>query len=100
MIQANGALAPLFQWESYAGLRSLRKPVEMLWLPNGKHVLAKPLELLASQQGAVDWFRFWLKGEEDSDSAKAEQYARCRELRRLQENGGASDSSGGGRSAD
>jgi len=32
--------------------------------------------LRASQQGNVDWFRFWLKGEEDPDPAKAEQYAR------------------------
>jgi hypothetical protein len=33
----------------------------------------------------LDWFRFWLKGEEDPDPAKAEQYARWRELRKLQE---------------
>jgi hypothetical protein len=31
---------------------------------------------MVSQQGIVDWFAFWLKGEEDSDPAKAEQYAR------------------------
>ena len=40
---------------------------------------------MVSQQGAVDWFRFWLKGEEDLDPAKAEQYTRWRELRKLQE---------------
>jgi hypothetical protein len=28
----------------------------------------------------VDWFRFWLKNEEDPDPAKAEQYKRWREL--------------------
>jgi len=33
----------------------------------------------------VDWMKFWLKGEEDSDPAKAEQYNRWRELRNLQE---------------
>lgn len=33
----------------------------------------------------VDWLRFWLKGEEDSDPAKAEQYARWRKLRKIQE---------------
>jgi len=32
----------------------------------------------------VDWFRFWLKEEEDPDPGKAEQYARWRELRKLQ----------------
>jgi hypothetical protein len=40
---------------------------------------------MASQGGTVDWFRFWLQGEEDPDPAKAEQYARWRELRELQE---------------
>jgi len=33
----------------------------------------------------VDWFCFWLKGEEDPDPAKAEQYKRWRELRKLHE---------------
>ncbi len=32
----------------------------------------------------VDWFRFWLQGYEDPDPAKAEQYKRWRELRKLQ----------------
>jgi hypothetical protein len=34
----------------------------------------------------VDWFCFWLKGEEDPDPDKAEQYKRWRELRKLQSN--------------
>jgi len=33
----------------------------------------------------VDWFCFWLKGEEDTDPAKVEQYVRWRELRKLQQ---------------
>src|SRR5260370_7468998 len=40
---------------------------------------------MVSPQGNVDWFGFWLKGEEDSDPAKAEQYARWGKLRKLQE---------------
>jgi len=39
---------------------------------------------MTSQQGAVDWLSFWLKGEEDPDPAKAEQYKRWHELRKLQ----------------
>jgi hypothetical protein len=46
--------------------------------------LSNPAERLASQGGNVDWFRFWLKGEEDPDAAKAAQYKRWRELRKLQ----------------
>jgi hypothetical protein len=36
-------------------------------------------------QRNLDWFRFWLKDEEDSDPVKVEQYARWRELQKLQE---------------
>jgi hypothetical protein len=39
---------------------------------------------MASQGGSVDWFRFWLQGYEDPDPAKAGQYKRWRELRKLQ----------------
>ncbi len=38
---------------------------------------------LLRQQGAVDWFAFWLKGEADPDPAKAAQYTRWRALRPL-----------------
>jgi hypothetical protein len=40
---------------------------------------------MASQQGDVDWFDFWLNGHEDPDPTKADQYIRWRELRNLQE---------------
>jgi hypothetical protein len=63
----------------------LGKPVELLFLPGASHILAKPWDRIVSQQGNVDWFCFWLKGEEDLDPSKAEQYARWRELRKLQE---------------
>jgi hypothetical protein len=54
-------------------------------LQAGTHVMTNPTQRLTSETINVDWFRFWLKGEEDSDPAKAEQYARWRELRKLQE---------------
>ncbi len=57
----------------------------MLILSEGTYVLSNPAGRLASQGGTVDWFVFWLKGEEDPDPAKAEQYARWRGLRKLQE---------------
>jgi len=37
-------------------LSALGKPVDFLWLPRGTHLLVKPWERLASQQGNVDWF--------------------------------------------
>jgi hypothetical protein len=57
----------------------------MLYMRNGAHVLTKPLELLASQEMTVDWYDFWLNRHEDPNPAKAAQYTRWRELRRIQE---------------
>ena len=59
----------------------------MIMIEDGEHILQKPRDRIVSQEGNVDWFCFWLKGEEDSDPAKMEQYLRWRELRKLQENG-------------
>jgi dipeptidyl aminopeptidase/acylaminoacyl peptidase len=72
-------------WEMFSNLRYLRKPVELFVIPDiqhGFHVLQNPAQRLASQGGTVDWFSFWLKGEEDPDPRKAAQYVRWREFRK------------------
>jgi dipeptidyl aminopeptidase/acylaminoacyl peptidase len=81
-------------WEIHEVLKMLGKPEEFLIFPDGTHNLVKPWERLASQQAAVDWFCFWLKGEEDPDPAKREQYARWRGLRKLQEENDAKGKAG------
>lgn len=68
-------------WDTYALLRRHERPVEYIYFPDGDHVPTKPKERLLSQQGTVDWYRFWLKGEEDPDPAKADRYARWRGMR-------------------
>jgi len=68
-------------WEWYAKLVMLDRPVDLIYIPDGTHLLVKPWERMTSQQGNVDWFCFWLKGEEDSDPAKREQYERWRGMR-------------------
>jgi dipeptidyl aminopeptidase/acylaminoacyl peptidase len=85
------------QWEEYAGLRYLKKPVELLDLgaANYEHVFANPRKQIVAQNATVDWFRFWLKGEEDPDPQKTEQYKRWREMRGLKEESGTSTHSGG-----
>jgi dipeptidyl aminopeptidase/acylaminoacyl peptidase len=80
-IQAIGPDSILGEWEWFEGLKRLGKPVELVYLPSGTHVLIRPWDRMVSQGGAVDWFCFWLKGQEQSDPAKVEQYARWRELR-------------------
>jgi dipeptidyl aminopeptidase/acylaminoacyl peptidase len=73
----------LGEWEWFALLSRMGKPVEMVYLEDGKHELVRPLDRIVAQQGNTDWFRFWLKGEEDLDPVKADQYARWRKLQKL-----------------
>ena len=83
--EAYGAPALFLIWEWFAGLSRLGKAVELVYIPNGAHVLVRPRDRLTSEQGNVDWFSFWLQGYEDPNPAKSEQYRRWRELRMLQE---------------
>jgi len=85
LVVGEGPTSLLFMWEPYAGLRYLRKPVDLVMLHTDEHVLTNPAVRMASQGETVDWFRFWLKDEEDPDPAKAAQYVRWRKLRKLQE---------------
>jgi dipeptidyl aminopeptidase/acylaminoacyl peptidase len=85
-LQANGPASLVSTWDWFSGLTRLEKPVDMLYLPKGSHILEKPKERLASQQSMVDWFAFWLKGEEDPTSLKQKQYSRWRVLRDLAKN--------------
>ena len=83
-LEAHGASGGVSsQWEWFSGLTALQRPVEYFYLPDGEHILVKPWERRASQEGAVDWFSYWLCGYQDPDPAKAEQYQRWRELRTL-----------------
>src|SRR5260370_42093456 len=82
-LEANSPSSLSLVWEWFAGMLRLAKPVELIYMPDGTHVLVKPWNRMTSQQGNVDWFCFWLKGEEDPDPAKAEQYARWHDLLKL-----------------
>jgi len=85
-LEAHGASAGVLElWEWFSGLSRLRKPVEYVYLPDADHMLVRPWERRTSQEGAVDWFRFWLQDYEDPAPAKAEQYKRWHELRKLQD---------------
>ncbi|MGB6450489.1 MAG: Atxe2 family lasso peptide isopeptidase, partial [Steroidobacteraceae bacterium] len=66
----------------YVALLAAGKPVEAYVFPDEYHIKWHPLHKLAAADRAIDWFRFWLKGEEDPAPEKADQYVRWRELRR------------------
>jgi hypothetical protein len=77
--------AAISEWEKFMALKRLHRPVELICQMHGWHPVVRPWDRMTSQQGNVDWMVFWLKGEEDPDPAKAAQYARWHELRKLQQ---------------
>jgi hypothetical protein len=84
-IEAINPLSLLGEWELYSSLQIQGKPVDLIYFPNGTHIHQRPLERLESQQGDVDWMRFWLQNYEDPDPAKRSQYQRWEQLRELQD---------------
>jgi hypothetical protein len=78
----------LNNWDIYALLRRQYKAVEMVVIPGGTHSLSRPAERMISLQGNVDWYRFWLKGEErrqallpgETAESLRTQYTRWREM--------------------
>jgi dipeptidyl aminopeptidase/acylaminoacyl peptidase len=66
-IEAIGPVSLLAEWEIYASLRQQHKPVDLIYTPHGQHILQTPLGRLASQDGNVAWFCFWLL-DRDADS--------------------------------
>ena len=81
-IEAINPASVLQEWELYSSLRMQGKPVDLIYFPHGTHIHQAPLERLESQQGDVDWFRFWLQGYRDPDPAKSGQYLRWQKLRK------------------
>jgi len=75
------AINALSEWEWFALLSRMNRPVDMVVLKDGSHILQKPWDRMVSQQGNVDWFAFWLLGDEDSNKDKTDEYARWRDLR-------------------
>ncbi len=58
-----------------------RSQADLYVFPNEPHVKFQPRHKLAAYERNLDWFRFWLRGEEDSHPAKADQYAHWRGMR-------------------
>jgi hypothetical protein len=80
-IEAIRPVSLLAEWELYASLWQQRKPVDLIYFPDGQHIFQKPLDRLTSQQGNVDWFRFWLQGYEKPNPRDPDQYERWKQMR-------------------
>ena len=68
-------------WDWYSALRRRKVPVEYWYFPDGNHSVYKIGQRLRASQLLVDWYRFWLKGEEAPGEEKADQYLRWRRMR-------------------
>jgi dipeptidyl aminopeptidase/acylaminoacyl peptidase len=80
----------LYGLQFYTALREHRKPVELIIYADEGHIKNQPKHRYEIYQRNLDWFNFWLQDKEDPDPAKAEQYKRWRELRKVQEKNEAS----------
>jgi hypothetical protein len=69
------------EMQSWQELRRAGAQVEWLEYPGEGHSKRHPANEWWVNQRNLDWFRFWLKNEEDPDRGEAEQYARWREMR-------------------
>jgi dipeptidyl aminopeptidase/acylaminoacyl peptidase len=69
-------LLPLF-----SAMRDAGCVVELRVFPEETHLLMQPVHQWMNFEQQIDWFRFWLKGEEDEAPSKQEQYQRWRKLK-------------------
>ena len=82
-IENYGPQSYLGSWEWFSILSVLGKPVDFIWIPQGMHLLVKPWERLTSQQGNVEWFRFWLFDQNGCRATETDTCTRWEELASL-----------------
>lgn len=80
-IEAINPTSVLEEWELYSSLYLQNKPVDFIYFPHGTHIHQRPLERMESQQGNVDWLRFWLQDYKDPDPVKQFQYERWQKMK-------------------
>jgi hypothetical protein len=82
--QDGGLSMIIGKWETYSRLRHLNRPAQMYLMPavdkHPAHTPQNPEQIIAIQETAIDWFEFWLTGQEDASPRKREQYARWHRL--------------------
>jgi len=81
LMQLNDDDGHLLALEAFEALREYGQPVEIYVFPDEYHAKWQPVHRLAVYQRNIDWFAFWLRGFEDPDPDKAEQYRRWRTFR-------------------
>lgn len=67
--------------ELHTRMKLAGKPIELIGFADEIHIKYQPVHKRAVYERNLDWYRFWLKGEEDRSPAKASQYSRWRGYR-------------------
>lgn len=80
LMQLPDAEAP-WTAELHTKLKRAGKAAEMIVYPDELHNKYQPRHKRAVYERNLDWFRFWLTGEEDPAPGKSEQYDRWRHYR-------------------
>ena len=85
LIQANDTeyLGALPLWDA---MNEEDKAIEMHVFPEEAHMLVQPVHRLVNFERQLDWFKYWLKHEEDITPSKRDQYDRWNHLRELTRN--------------
>lgn len=70
--------------DAFMSLRAAHKPVEMSIFPGEFHLKWQPAHREAAYRRNLQWFDFWLRGQEDPDPVDPDQYRRWRDMRTAQ----------------
>ena len=65
----------------YTSLEQLKKPVDLFVYAHELHIKNQPTHRYEIYERNLDWFRFWLRDEEDPSPDKASQFKYWRQLR-------------------
>jgi dipeptidyl aminopeptidase/acylaminoacyl peptidase len=71
----------LFMLQAHRTFTDLSRPFDLYVFPDEYHVKWRPRHRRAIYARSLDWFAFWLLGEEDGDPNKRDQYRRWRTWR-------------------
>ena len=67
--------------ELHTKLKRAGKAAELIAFADEVHIKYQPVHKLAVYERNLDWYRFWLTGEEDKAPDKAAQYSRWRSMK-------------------
>lgn len=81
LFEAGAKGVALGMLSSLKAARSAGMPAEFIVYPQTGHNIRMPRLKKESAERNLDWFRFWLLGEEDADPIKFDQYESWRKMR-------------------